>query len=568
MFSSFLCASGLAFGDAAVSKPNIIFILADDLGHNEMGFMNATRGIQTPNLDSLANEGVILKNYYVQPICSPTRSALVTGRVPLHLGTQASVIYWNTPWAIDSEEVFLPQNLKDAGYRTALFGKWHLGMFQEKAQPRSRGFDEHMGYFQGCTSKMTHVAACCTANEPTGDKDYVCSSDASEDYRGWDWFRSGSGGGASEADFTANHTSSAALIGQAAVDFIQRVAPSGEPFFLFLPFQNIHSPYTVEERFRDLYKDSDATDGEMTMWGYISEMDEEVGNVITALKGVPGAYENSVIVFSSDNGAPPAGNDVNHPEQVVPHLTPNWNRRNYPYRGRKSMIFEGGVRVPGFVHSPLLPMDVRGTVSQELFHVTDWLPTLAEVAGADTSRNRPLDGYSMWESISTGSASPRTELIYNINPLCDVGQASPPKAGIRIGKWKLLSWCYSIAGIGGETSTGPVSAPAGKSAEFENGPVLFDLEADPREITNVAAKQPEVVDRLLARLKTWAESSVEPMQWTAPYQGESYFCKDCPLHPAGSGPDIPWAAWISNDGVPFSLPLESSSFPDHATFSV
>merc|ERR1712070_266641 len=158
--------------------------------------------------------------------------------------------------------------------------------------------------------------------------------------------------------------------------------------------------------------------------------------------------------------------------------------------------------------------------------------------------------------------------IYNVNPLCDGGQAGRPKAGIRIGKWKLLSWCYDIAGVDGKTTTGPVSAPAGQSDEFANGPVLFDLEADPRETTNVAAKEPKVVDRLLARLKVWAESSVEPMQWTAPYQGEKYFCKDCPLHPAGTGPDIPWAAWVGNDGVPLSLPLDSSSFQDHATLSV
>jgi arylsulfatase A-like enzyme len=472
------------------------------------------------------------------------------------LGTQASVIYWDTPWAIDSEETFLPQNLKDVGYRTALFGKWHLGMFQEKAQPRSRGFDEHMGFFQGCGGKMTHVASCCHANDPaneTGNKDFVCSAKGSKDYRGWDWFKSGSEGGASEADITANHTSSAALIGQAAVEFIERIAPSNDPFFLFLPFQNIHGPYTVEERYRDLYKDSDITDMEMTMWGYISEMDEQVGNVIAALKGVPGAYENSVIVFSSDNGAPNV-KDVDD--------------RNYPYQGFKASIWEGGVRVPGFVHSPMLPASVRGTVSQELYHVTDWLPTLVEVAGGDTTRNRPLDGHSIWESISTGSASPRKEVIYNVNPLCDAGQASPPKAGIRMEKWKLLSWCYSIAGIDGKNTTGPVSAPAGKHPEFENGPVLFDLEADPSEMTNVAAKHPDVVEELLARLKVWAESSVEPMQWTAPYQGKNYFCKDCPLHPAGKGPDVPWSAWISNAGVPLALPLQSASFQDHATLVV
>ena len=109
---------------AAVVVPNVVFILADDLGYNELNFMNASRGILTPNLDSLANTGVIMKNYYVQPICSPTRSAFMTGRYTVRLGTQGSVIFWDTPWAVALNETFLPQNLKDAGYKTAMFGKW------------------------------------------------------------------------------------------------------------------------------------------------------------------------------------------------------------------------------------------------------------------------------------------------------------------------------------------------------------------------------------------------------------------------------------------------------------
>ena len=103
--------------------PNIVFILADDLGSNELNFMNSTRGIVTPNLDALAAEGVTLRNYYVQPICSPTRSSLMTGRYTTRLGTQSSVIYWDIPWGIDVNETFLPQNMQDAGYETAMYGK-------------------------------------------------------------------------------------------------------------------------------------------------------------------------------------------------------------------------------------------------------------------------------------------------------------------------------------------------------------------------------------------------------------------------------------------------------------
>ena len=169
---------------------------------------------------------------------------------------------------------------------------------------------------------------------------------------------------------------------------------------------------------------------------------------------------------------------------------------------------------------------VRGTISNELFHVTDWLPTIARIAGVATTRNFQLDGHDIWDSLTTGSPSPRTEMLYNINPLCTVGQASPPKAGIRVGKFKLLSWCYNIAGVGNATQTGqlpprsaapvlclplaprvaallpcparadacppfrhlgacrltipafrPAAAgPVSGQGEFSNGPLLFDLE--------------------------------------------------------------------------------------------
>ena len=174
---------------APLPPPNIVFILADDLGSNELNFMNNTRGILTPHLDALAAQGVTLRNYYVQPICSPTRSALMTGRYTTRLGTQSSVIFWDTPWGIDLNETFLPQNLVDAGYATAMFGKWHLGMFKEAYTPMQRGFEQHMGYYQGCESAWTHVSACCHAGSPTADQNYTCGGKPGHEI-GYDWFKS------------------------------------------------------------------------------------------------------------------------------------------------------------------------------------------------------------------------------------------------------------------------------------------------------------------------------------------------------------------------------------------
>lgn len=355
--------------------------------------------------------------------------------------------------------------------------------------------------------------------------------------------------GTSRPDLSVNHTNSAYLIRDAAIDFIQRAAKKEKPFYLYLPFQNIHGPYTCDKKYRDLYASQGKkfTEGEQTMFGYITEMDTAVGEIIAALKKY-GRYDNSVIIFSSDNGAPPASEDVNHRRGS----NPGWIARNYPFRGNKALIWEGGTRVAGFVSSPLLPAKVRGTESNELFHVTDWLPTITKLGGGNTHRNLPLDGHDIWPSLSTGGASPRTEMLYNVNPLCHGGQAGAPKAALRMGDYKVLAWCYSIKGIDGAKQTGPVSAPHGKGhdPEFEKGPVLYDLAKDPSETTNIAhdPANADLLRKMLARLKVLAEESVQPMQWTPPYQGADYECAKCPRHPAGTGVGVPWLPWIPAGG--------------------
>ncbi|MDB3902367.1 sulfatase-like hydrolase/transferase [bacterium] len=303
-----------------------------------------------------------------------------------------------------------------------------------------------------------------------------------------------------------------------------------------------------------MYADARFSAGEKTMFGYITEMDDAVGEIVGALQAAPGGlYANTVFVFSSDNGAPPAGGDVNHKEQG-PNGSQGWIARNHPSRGQKTQIWEGGTKVAGFVAAPgrpdVLPKEVAGTQHHGLFHVTDWLPTLVALGSGTTARNRPLDGFDILPALAAGpaaGASPRTEMLYNINPLCGKGQAATPSAGIRVGDHKLLSYCYNISGVGGSTATGPFAAPAGTKGVdpgLFTGPVLYDLSVDPGERTNIAATHPDIVARLLARLAVHAKASVEPMQWTAPYQGPGYFCADCPLAPNGTGVGKPWGPWI------------------------
>merc|ERR1712137_86135 len=405
-----------------------------------------------------------------------------------------------------------------------------------------------MGFLQGCGSKYTHIAGCCEAGSPTSDQDYVCplkTGFGGGDIRGYDWWKSGSQGGPSLPDPSANHTSSTVLITEAAIDYIQRHS-SGPPFFLWLAYSNIHSPHTVDKQFRDAYEGHDtATEDEKTIWGMVTELDAAVSKVLAALKASE-LYENTIMIYSSDNGAPSGTDSLCHWE--MPEGLEKRCARNYPFRGAKGTAWEGGVRVPAFVHSPLLPTEVRGTQSKGLMHVVDWLPTLVGLAGGDVNRNRPLDGMDVWQALVEGTPTPRHEVFYNINPLCGQWQAKPPTAAIRVGAWKLMTWCYNVTGVGGAESTGPVNAPVDAGfPDFAKGPVLYNLEEDPEENVNLASSHPDRVHDLLARLEVYALTAAQPAVPLPPYQGEDYFCRDCPVHPAGTGVDVPWGPWISDD---------------------
>jgi arylsulfatase A-like enzyme len=415
-------------------------------------------------------------------------------------------------------------------------------MHKTRFAPWRRGFNHSVGYLQGCESAWTHVASCCQARSPTSDQRYICPAPKEgKDYRGFDWFVNGA------ADPSAEGVNSAELVRAAATKFYldRNVSASGDdadayappprPTFVYLAFQNVHAPYTCEARYRALYAGTaDLTEDEKTMFGYISELDSVVGDVIGAMKS-SGRYQSGLVIFSSDNGAPPA-KGVRY--------------RNAPFRGFKAHIWEGGVRVAAFVHAPaLLPAAVRGTRSGELYHITDWLPTLLGRAGGAGLVPSQLSGFDVWPSLAHQQPSPRTELLYNINPLCDAGQAGAPKAGLRLGRWKLLAYCYEIEGIGGGRKTGP-TIPIGGIPHSAGWPAgnrsvaLFDLDADPTESVDVALDHPAQVRASLARLAQHASRSVEPMQWTPPYQGPNYECASCPLRPAVASPLEPWTPWL------------------------
>ena len=303
-------------------------------------------------------------------------------------------------------------------------------MHDQRFWPANRGFDDHSGYFQGCGGYGSHVAACCDAPSPNASdfSHYLCAS-GEPDYRGYDWFAN------LAPQLQYNGTSSSeAIAGLAEAAIARYTAASAAPFFLYLPFQNIHAPY--DAAWDSVQRAAAAAPGlspqQQQMFGYIYELDAAIGRVVAALDKAA-VLQDSLIIFVSDNGAPAA---------------PGVEARNYPLRGFKSDTYEGGTRVPGLVYAPgRVP---AGGALHSMIHVTDWVPTLVEAAGGALGPEEGLDGVSQWAALTASAplpTPPRSEIVYNINPLCKGGQFGTPKAALRVGDMKLLCFCFSIAGI-------------------------------------------------------------------------------------------------------------------------
>ncbi|MFO1477675.1 MAG: arylsulfatase [Verrucomicrobiota bacterium] len=350
--------AGCGVADAA-EKPNVIHIVADDLGWKDVGF-NGCADIRTPNLDKLARDGARFTQFYVQPMCTPTRAALFTGRYPFRYGLQTAVIPSVSAYGLDTNEWLLPQALKSAGYDTAIIGKWHLGHADRKWWPRQRGFDYQYGAMIGELDYFTH-----------------------EEHGVLDWYRDNQQ--VREPGYTTE------LLGQDAVRYIERHDPA-TPFYLYLAFNAPHTPYQAPPEYIDRYKNiQDPT--RRTYAAMVTCLDDQVGLVVSALekKGLRG---NTLILFNSDNGGTKnamfAGVMADMSKVKIPC-------DNGPYRDGKGSLYEGATRVPAFANWPghIQPEIVNG-----LIHIVDVYPTLAFLTGASTGPCKPLDGTNVYLTIA------------------------------------------------------------------------------------------------------------------------------------------------------------------------
>lgn len=444
LFAVLSLSCARSFGAA---HPNILFILADDLGSYDVGWRGSE--IKTPHLDRLAFGGARLEQFYVQPVCSPTRAALLTGRYPMRHGLQVGVV---RPWAqygLPLEERTLAQALRDAGYATAIFGKWHLGHFKQEYLPTRRGFDHQYGHYNGAIDYFAH----------TRDG-------------GFDWHR--------DDKVSRDEGYSTFLIADETARFI-REHDGRKPFFIYVPFTAVHAPHQVPEKYKEPY--AHLRPNRQTYAGMTAAMDEAVGRIVAALD-TRGWRTNTLIVFSSDNGGPNPG-----------RLTSNG-----ALRAGKGTIYEGGVKVCAFANWP--GQIKSNTVVNAPLHIVDWYPTLLKLAGASLEQKLPVDGRDLWPSLTAGAPSPHDVILIN---------ASPRKGALRAGEWKLVLNGEAAEPADGEDVAGPARAQKTNEPQPSVGNIeLFNLVSDPSEKNNVAAQHPDKVRELRARYDTLAKQQTPP----------------------------------------------------------
>ena len=458
--------------------PNVIFILADDLGYDDISWNNPD--IISPNLEGLANDGIILEGHYVLPVCSPSRSALMSGFYPIHIGRQDGVIDPLEPKGLFTNFTIMPKYFKEVGYRTHALGKWHLGFCNEDYLPTRRGFDTFYGFYLGEEDHFSHTRRPKIGKKTPG-----------YDFRDQE-----------KVDFTAKGTYSSILLAKRAVRVIKDHAQnhSNKPLFMYLPFQNVHGPLQAPIEFEKLYPNI-KNKRRKTLSGMVSAMDDAVGKIVNALKEEE-LIENTIIVFSSDNGAPS-----------------HRYGSNYPLRGTKGSLWEGGTRSAAFIYSSMLKG--KGSKNNEMIHIVDWIPTLLSAVKDKLSNDyqskveeflsENRDGINLWPMLMGNDGNVRREFLYNIDPtFSDDGFEG--HGAIRVGDLKLAV---------GKPGDHDGRYPPGNFTETilrEVSPYLmdgrkyylFNIREDPYECKNIAEDNLDIVEDMRARYEEYEASMIPP----------------------------------------------------------
>ena len=467
-------------------KPNIVFVLVDDWGFAEVGFRNPK--IKSPNFDKLAKTGLVLNRHYVYMFCSPSHAAFLTGRFPYHAHQ------WNiksdVPLGLNINMTMLPAKLKQAGYSTHMVGKWHEGFFDPAFLPVNRGFDTSSGFLGGGEDHMTEKTGCAVDFWKNKAPDARNGSYDAYSYR------------SDLTDIVKQHDTS-------------------KPFFLYLPLHNVHAPFQAPQEWIDIYPVGSTCDFRRTYQAMVSVADNVTGHVVQLLKE-RGMWDNTLMVVSADNGGAPCAGS------------------NYPLKGAKATLFEGGVRSLAFANGGALPSSMRGKTSEGFIHIADWYSTFCKMAGVDPSDSGkgkfPVDGLDVWRIISGENTTTEHEeivLAYNYTS----------KGAIIVGEYKLIVGSQSGKPGCDGLMYSPLDYPC------SNGTVgpdcdpycLYNIVEDPREQQDLSKAKPDILKMLVDRYNSHAKENQNMMdQGYHSAKDLPHFAGACQYMANGGGYWRPW----------------------------
>ena len=496
----------------AGSRPNVVIFLADDLGWADVGYHDE-EVIRTPSIDRLAREGAQLDRFYATPICSPTRAALMTARDPIRLGVAyATVLPWSNN-GIHPDERFMPESFRDAGYQTAMVGKWHLGHAQQTYHPNERGFEHFYGHLHTEVGYFPPFA-----NQ--GGKDFQVNGKSIDD-EGYETF----------------------LLADEASRWI-RERDKEKPFFLYIPFIAPHTPLDAPEDLKARYAEmeddrkptrSDHSDNTRRIGklsgrpsarpmyaAVVDAMDQAIGRVLATLDEEDLAKDTIVFFFSDNGGAAYASGGAD----------------NVPLRGGKGNTFEGGIRVVSVMRWP--GVIEPGTKVESIISVMDIFPSLAAAANVPIEGTRKLDGRNMWPAIAEKKKIEREDLLF-------FASETPIRGSFSLtafnDEWKLVQ----------QVRQGLLSA------DVTN--YLFQIDDDPNEYNNLASEYPDIVGEMAEAIHEWRtlhpvsgirSTLTPPPGWRAPRDWATYPVPIASLQPEtapGMAPPsvLPFLDWMHGE---------------------
>lgn len=444
----------LLLTSAQAETPNVVLVMCDDLGYGDVNCFRPDSPIATPNIDAMSASGLKFTRFYsAAPVCSPTRGSCLTGRHPYRYG-----VYNANTGHLRQGEITLPELLKQRGYATGHFGKWHLGTLTKTVQDANRGGPRGAKHFSPPSQHGYDDSFVTESKVPTYDPmikpanagknawDAIVDKSKAKPYGTRYWDHAG-------IEVTENlEGDDSRIIMDRAIPFIEKAASEKHPFFAAIWFHAPHLPVVAGEKHVAQYEQYDVY--ERNYYGCITALDEQVGRLRATLKQL-GVADNTMLWFCSDNG--PEGQTGKAPGSAA------------HFRGRKRSLYEGGVRVPGILE---WPSRVTPGTTDVAAVTSDYLPTVVEVLGIELPDTRPLDGTSLFDVI-TGKSNSREKPI-----------------GFQSGKQ--ITWHSGIFKL--------YSGDGGKSWE------LYDLSEDPGESRNVAATHDRLVKKLAAEVSAWQAS--------------------------------------------------------------